>query len=136
LEAREPFRISRGALKHAGHAAAGAAGFAGTVAALNTQQRRDFDDRSELNAREPFGLGGIVKGVGKVVKNFIRDEEAGEVYIREFDDAESLDAREPEPFGLGGIVKGVGKVVKNFIRDDETGDIYYVREASNLDELD
>ncbi|KAF9565873.1 hypothetical protein CPC08DRAFT_142447 [Agrocybe pediades] len=124
LETREPkFRVSASTLKHAGHAVAGAAGFAGTVAALNTQQQRDFDD-SELDARH-FSLGKVFKTVGKVAGNFIREDEM------------ELDAREPEPepFLIGGLVKTAFKAAKHFIRDEETGDIYVVRETS-FDELD
>jgi len=96
---------------------------------LNTQQQRDFDDSEFVEAREP-GIGGLFKGVGKIVKNFIRDEETGElVFERDFDDSELVEAREP---GIGGLFKGVGKIVKNFIRDEETGEVY-VREFDDAD---
>jgi hypothetical protein len=103
LEARGKFHVSSSNLKAGGGAAAAVAGFAGTVALMNTQQhRRDFD---ELDARDPkFSFGKILG----VASHFIRDEETGELYVREYDDAE-LDAREPKfPFGL---IKGVAKLV-------------------------
>jgi len=103
LEARGKFHVSSSNLKAGGGAAAAVAGFAGTVALMNTQpHRRDFD---ELDARDPkFSFGKILG----VASHFIRDEETGELYVREYDDAE-LDAREPKfPFGL---IKGVAKLV-------------------------
>ncbi|KAF9565872.1 hypothetical protein CPC08DRAFT_142390 [Agrocybe pediades] len=115
LETREPkFRISPSTLKHAGHAVAGAAGFAGTVAALNTQQQRDFED-AELDARDPkFSLGKVFKTAGKIASNFIREDEM-DLAERDFEEDE-LEARK---FSIGKIFKTVGKVASNFIREDE-----------------
>jgi hypothetical protein len=76
---------------------------------------------------EERGVGSVVKGVGKVLGNFIREED-------------ELAAREPEPYmggipahvvpfgrisardleerGVGNVVKGVGRVLGNFIREE------------------
>jgi len=113
LEARGKFHVSSEHLKMGGGAAAAAAGFAGTVALMNTQQhRRDFD---ELDAREPkFNFGKVLGKVAGVASNFIRDDETGEVYAR-YDDAE-LDAREPK-FNFGKVLGKVAGVASNFIRE-------------------
>ena len=111
IEAREPkFRVSGSTLKHIGHAAAGAAGFAGTyvysqtynncthihfiiisVAAMNTQQQRDFDE--ELDARR-FSVGKVLKTAGKIAGNFIREDE--------------IEAREPKFRVSGSTLKHIG----------------------------
>jgi hypothetical protein len=113
LEARGKFHVSSEHLKMGGGAAAAAAGFAGTVALMNTQQhRRDFD---ELDAREPkFNFGKVLGKVAGVASNFIRDDETGEIYVR-YDDAE-LDAREPK-FNFGKVLGKVAGVASNFIRE-------------------
>jgi len=122
LETRK-FHVSKSSLKAAGGVAAGAAGFAGTVALMNSQPR-DLEE-AEIDARDPkFRIGSIFKTVGKVAGNFIRDDETGDIYIRDYDDAE-LDARDP---GLNPIFRHVSKKVDtNFIR---------VREDAELDARD
>jgi hypothetical protein len=129
LEARGKFHVSSSNLKMGGGAVAAAAGFAGTVALMNTQQhRRDFD---ELDARDPkFNFGKVLGKVAGVASNFIRDDETGDIYVREYDDAE-LDARDPK-FNFGKVLGKVAGVASNFIRDDESGEMY-VREYDDAE---
>jgi len=61
---------------------------------FNVVERDSFEDSELIGARDPEpGLfGGIIKIGTKVVKNFIRDEETGDIYvIREPVDIEELD---------------------------------------------
>ncbi|KIM38308.1 hypothetical protein M413DRAFT_420403 [Hebeloma cylindrosporum] len=94
LEAR---RLSGAAIRKIFSGLAGAAGFAGTVAAINTQRppqsppqgphRREVVD---LDTREP-GL--LEKSAGLIFR-----DENGDIYVRELDGLEQVDARDPEFF--------------------------------------
>jgi hypothetical protein len=121
LEERK-FHVSSSTLKMGGGAAAAAAGFAGTVALMNTQpHQRDFDeiytrayDDAELDARDPkFNFGKVFGKVAGVASNFIRDDETGDIYVRD------------PKFNFGKVFGKVAGVASNFIR-----------ETPQIDELD
>jgi len=123
LETRTFRMPSHSSMRAIGGAVVGAAGFGGTIAALNTkpQQRRELEAREPeyfplqrktparftrqetLEVRDPNFFSTIAKDVGKVAKLVIREDE--------------LEAREPNFFSS--IEKDVGKVAKLVIREDE-----------------
>ncbi|KAF8902353.1 hypothetical protein CPB84DRAFT_1824288 [Gymnopilus junonius] len=99
------------------------------VAPLFQRQKRDIEDLetrkfhiTHSQARHAggalasvAGFAKVLKGVGKVAGAFLRrEDEDGDKYLREFDDAE-LEVREPK-FSFGKVIKGVGKVTNVFIR--------------------
>lgn len=80
--------------------------------------------------RKPTIVGEIINGVEKYAKqcHFIRDEESGNIFVRELsnNDIEYLDARKPEGGEWGKVINKVKGLAQRcqFIRDDETNEVY------------
>ena len=90
------------------------------MAALNTHpQQREIVD---FETREPKFPGFLKKAVGLI----LREDENGDMYVREVDGPE-LDARDPKFFGF--LKKAAGLV----LREDENGEVYVARDYDDID---